>query len=205
MPTFTDIGLDFPLFQGLVEDAILEEPGVCSRCAATAPLLLAKKCYDCFRASGHTMNTEYGMVRPEDARAGVTHGVPLDPKRLPDLPLVAHPIDPAFPDEHWYSVKCDPQDLEELTRTPKYHTWQGEQWLFCCGRPAVFAGTLNSRSLAKFAPRIGTSPQDILDGLVSQLGIRLPISLQDLDGGSVGVYVFRCRECQGLLSHVDCD
>ena len=148
MPTFTDIGLDFPLFQGLVEDAILEEPGVCSRCAATAPLLLAKKCYDCFRASGHKMNTEYGMVRPEDARAGVTHGVPLDPKRLPDLPLVAHPIDPAFPDEHWYSVKCDPQDLEELTRTPKYHTWQGEQWLFCCGKPAVFAGTLNSRSLA---------------------------------------------------------
>ena len=133
MPTFTDIGLDFPLFQGVVEDAILEEPGVCSRCAATAPLLLAKKCYDCFRASGHTMNTEYGMVRPEDARAGVTHGVPLDPKRLPDLPLVAHPIDPAFPDEHWYSIKCDPQDLEELTRTPKYHTWQGEQWLFCCG------------------------------------------------------------------------
>ena len=145
------------------------------------------------------------LLGQEDARAGVTHGVPLDPKRLPDLPLVAHPIDPAFPDEHWYGIKCDPQDLEELTRTPKYHTWQGEQWLFCCGKPAVFAGTLNSRSLAKFAPRIGTSPQDILDGLVSQLGIRLPISLQDLDGGSVGVYVFRCRECQGLLSHVDCD
>jgi len=143
------------------------------------------------------------MVRPDDAIQGRTHGLPLDPGNLPNLPLIAHPVDPNFPDEHWYSVEFCPDDLIELTRTPTYHTWQGERWLFCCERPAVFTGSVDSDALAEIAIERGFSKEGTLASLLS---ISEPVarqSLNALEKGSGSLYMFRCQSCSTYRAHFD--
>jgi uncharacterized protein CbrC (UPF0167 family) len=149
MTTFSECGLNFPLFEAPIEDAVVHGPGECSWCGEPALFLFEAACYSCFRDGrvDHTIDTEHGMVRPEDAERGMTHGIPFDLKNLPNLQLVPHPVDPDFPNEHWYSVRHKVEDLTELTRTPAYHALQGEQWLFCCGRPAIFIGSLKKQRL----------------------------------------------------------
>lgn len=206
MPRFSDVGLDFPLFQGPIEDAVVQGSGKCSECGKAALYRFDDACYSCFRAgrTDHTTDTEHGMVSSEDAERGMTNGIPLDPHHLPNLPLVAHPVDPSFPDDRWYSVEYKVEDLRELTRTPAYHTWQGEQWLFCCGRPAVFVGTLNRGLLAELVSEAGIPPDAMLAHLLSLPEDDVPDLPSAIDHGSVGVYVFRCQECSGLRAHYDC-
>ena len=197
--------MEFPLFAAPMEDAIVDELGECAQCGKTSQLLFNESCYACFRTGkgSHTVDTEFGMVRPEDAIQGCTHGLPLDPDNLPNLPLIAHSVDPNFPDEHWYSVKFRPADLIELTRTPAYHTWQGERWLFCCGRPSVFIGSVDSDALAEMAIERGSSKEVTIASLLSISEAAAKRSLNAIESGSGGLYMFRCQSCSTSRAHFD--
>jgi uncharacterized protein CbrC (UPF0167 family) len=199
--------MEFPLFAAPIEDAIVDEAGECSHCSKASQLLLNGSCYACFRAGkgSHTVDTEYGMVSPDDAINGRTHGIPLDPSNLPDLHLVAHSVDPKFPDEHWYSVQFSPADLIELTRTPTYHTWQGERWLFCCEKPSIFVGRLDSRKLEEIAAERNSSKEATIASLLSMGADKVKRMSGAIEGGSVSVYMFRCQICSRLRAHFDMD
>ena len=145
------------------------------------------------------MDTEFGMVTLEEADQGRTHGIPLkDPSDLKDYSLTAHPVDPNFPDQHWYHVHFEKADLHELLRTPKYHTWQGERWLFCCKRPMIFRGSIPSSVLGA---GLEPSEEAILAFLTN------PDWEETVSGnqGSHTVYAFTCSSCGALRTHEDCD
>ncbi|WP_181448805.1 CbrC family protein [Nonomuraea aridisoli] len=65
--------------------------------------------------------------------AGRTHGVP-DFGHAPGFEL-----EPPGEDD-WVAVRIPSAVLLELVRTPTYSTWQGEQWLFCCGDAMTYLG-----------------------------------------------------------------
>jgi uncharacterized protein CbrC (UPF0167 family) len=197
MPTFNDIGLPFPLFEADVSSADTDPAGECTICAAQATLRFSGACYQCFREwrVENAVGTELGMVRLEDARAGRTHGLPLtNPGDLLGYELVPHDADPRFPEERWYSVIIPPAHLLELVRTPRYTSWQGERWLFCCGQPAVFTGTLPPlTSSEKVGEILGVSLAEAQEMATA------------LDDGSISTYLFRCQICRRERGHYDVD
>lgn len=147
--TFDRLGMPFPLFRAPVSHACIDKAGSCEVCGGTASIRFEGACYQCFRSADvdNVVDTELGMVRMEDAKNGVTHGIPLgDPSELPGYELVPHSADATFPDEQRFHVRVDSELLLELLRTPKYHTWQGECWQFCC--PCVFLGSLPAGALS---------------------------------------------------------
>ena len=134
-----------------------------------------------------------------NANAGRTHKIPLnDPTTINGYTLTPHAVDPRFPDDRWYHVHIESEFLVELLRTPKYHTWQGERWLFCCQRPMVFRGSL---------------PADIFSANHDQLSSEMQAFLAAPnwkktvgDGhGSHTYYVFTCAVCGILRYDDDCD
>lgn len=178
--------------------------GRCDACDAAVPFPtpLAESsgdptaCYACLRGgrAAITHDTTHGMVRWEDARAGLTHGPP-------GTPLDGVEVVPGEGDG-WSRVRVPREELEELVRTPGYCSWQGEQWRFHCGRPAVFLGSWSRDRLDREAAdgdgralleRLLTEPHDDADRLWDALG----------DGPSI--YVFRCRDCGERVAQTDCD
>jgi uncharacterized protein CbrC (UPF0167 family) len=200
MKTFQEMGLPFPLFLAPVSQAIVDPPGNCVVCGTRADLRFAEVCYPCFRdgKAQNVVDTELGMVTHEDAANGMTHGIPLaDPSRLSGYELVPHPVDPNVPDEKWYHVRVAPDHLQELIRTPRYHTWQGERWLFCCHRPSAFLGSLPAELIAK--------PSRPVSEAISEW-IRAPKWDGTLKAhGSHTYYLFRCLQCGKLRFNDDCD
>ncbi len=80
-----------------------------------------------------TKSTEFGMVSCDQAFQGVTHGVPG--LRTDQFEVVL-----MDPEEDWYGVRVPSEHLWELLRTPGFHSWQDECWLFCCHRPMTYLG-----------------------------------------------------------------
>ena len=139
------------------------------------------------------------MVRPEDAESGLTHGIPLeDHSKVPEYDLVPHPIDPRFPDEKWFSVRVAPEHLQELIRTPRYNTWQGERWLFCCQRPSAFLGSVPTELVFK-----GQPPS--LGAISEWLEAPNWEATASNKYGSHTCYLFRCVKCGRIQYHDDCD
>jgi uncharacterized protein CbrC (UPF0167 family) len=208
METFDDLGMPFPLFQAPIESACVERDRDCSCCGTNASILFEGACYACFRAGkvDHTIDTEFGMVRREDAERGLTHGIPLgDPSELPDYELVPHAVDPNFPDEQWYSVRFSAEALRELVRTPKFHSWQGERWLFCCKRPCVFIGDL---PLAALEEEANGNEKRLLKRLSDIFGTTTDESediRRRIESDSICTYAFRCSACGRLRAYWDMD
>ncbi len=90
-------------------------------------------CYECLRKgyAALTKDTELGMITHETAMSGITHGVPG--LNRPEFETVSL-------DDDWVGVKLSKDIMFELLRTPGYHSWQGEQWLFCCNYPMTYLG-----------------------------------------------------------------
>ena len=122
------------------------------------PILPIYVCYACLRAGkgAMTKDTEFGMVSWEQASQGITHGIPG--LKTNDFELVL--IDP---DEEWYGVRMPEEHLFELLRTPAFHTWQGERWLFCCKQPMTYAGGWDHVSEAQFVP---DDQKEFVEGIV---------------------------------------
>ena len=89
-------------------------------------------------------------------------------------------------------------------RTPGYTTWQGNQWLHCCGRAAIYLGEADTEDLrgrwASAVPSLwndakpGWAEKD-KDGFIDRIE----------RGGSPAVYVFKCQVCSKLQAYWDCD
>ena len=153
------------------------------------PELLA--CYSCLRSgkAALTKDTELGMISWEQAFTGVTHGRPrLDRS---DFELVPK-------ENEWVGARLPQEMMFELIRTPTYHTWQGEQWQFCCTQPMVFIGEWSREDFVRRAPDgdgrrfFEKVVQDTVPGLWED-------QLHDV----TGVYVFRCPSCERVTAHWD--
>lgn len=190
--TFDDFDMPFPLWKAPVENAIAERDAPCRHCRKTAAWTFDGACYACLRAGkrNKAIDSELGMVRPEDADDGLTHGLPLDdPSALAGWELVR-----VEADEPWYRVRVDPRELHELLRTPRFHSWQGSTWLFCCKKACVFVGDLprEARNVDAIAKAFDT-PDDSEE------------LLERIEDESVCTYAFRCRACGRLRAYYDMD
>ena len=97
-------------------------------------------CYACVRSgkAAMTQDTELGMIRYEDAQAGLTHG-------RPDLDTVQNA-------EVEDKAKLNKDDMMELVTTPTYMTMQGERWLFCCQKPMIYLGEWTAKDFESRTP-----------------------------------------------------
>ena len=201
MHTFDDLQLPFKLFKAPIAHAAIDADGACARCHCAADLRFQQLCYSCFRngLSDAAIDTELGMVTQELAEMGMTHGLPLsNPSEIDTYGTTAHPIDPKFPDETWFHIHVSARWLQELLRTPRYHTWQGERWLFCCQRPMVFRASLPADLFGQSEIGIEAQMQRFLDR---------PSWLETVGVGhsSHTYYVFSCSNCGRLRYHDGCD
>jgi uncharacterized protein CbrC (UPF0167 family) len=152
-------------------------------------------CYGCIRAgrAAFTKDTVLGMVTWEHAVEGLTHGAPG--LHRGDVELV-----PSEEDPDWLRARVPPKLLLELVRTPSYITWQGEQWQFCCGGPAVYLGEWKEAEFGRRA-RDGNGralfERAAVDGLDARAWGRF--------GAIGGPYMFGCPACGRLLGHFDMD
>jgi hypothetical protein len=201
MNTFDDLQIPFELFKAPIAHATVDREGECAECGCASDVRFHQPCYSCFRSglSDSAIDTELGMVTPELADKGMTHGLPLgDPSEFSEYETTAYPIDPKFPNETWFQMHVSSTWLRELVRTPRHSTWQYDHLLFCCRRPMVFRGSL---------------PADFLS--CSRTGIEVQISRfldqarwQDTftaGHSSHTFYLFTCGVCGRVRYHDDCD
>lgn len=150
-----------------------------------------RACYACLRTgkAALTKDTEFGMISWEQAVEGVTHGVPH--LHRPDFEMVRK-------QGGWVGVRMTQEMMFELLRTPTYCTIQGEQWMFCCGRPMISLGEWSREEFSSRAPDrdgrtyFSTIVKDDVPGLWED-------ELHDV----TGVYVFRCPSCERMVANWD--
>ncbi len=193
--TLAEEGFAFPLFAGTRGDAVLDEAGLCRACRVSAPTRFEGHCYDCFRKglAEATRDTEHGMVRPEDAAQGLTHGKPAGEEKLVGLEVVT--VDDGEGGA-WWRVRLEREGLEDLLRTPDYRSAQGSSWLVCCRRPMMFLGALDEAVLEELGERDEKTSEEVL---ASMLGIDEDEAEEKLDEvlrHRVSAYGFRCSTCE---------
>ncbi|WP_165247994.1 CbrC family protein [Paludisphaera soli] len=162
--------------------------------------LVAKKqllaCYDCLRAGkgAITQGTEFGVVSWEQAFEGVTNGVPG--LRTEQFEVVA--IDPA---EDWSGARIPSVHLWELLRTPGFHSWQDERWLFCCSRPMAYLGGWRN-AMESLRP---DDPDAFYQALFAPEDEARSWGYEEFDEGSSSLYVYRCLACGRCRATYDWD
>jgi uncharacterized protein CbrC (UPF0167 family) len=170
--------------------------GSCRVCVANlafpdVPEAKLHSCYECLRAGrvALTKETELGMVTWQNAFQGITHGVPG--LNNPDFTLV--PVE-----DDWIAARVAPEYLFELLRTPSYPSWQGEIWLFHCGRPMAFLGTWERSEFSRRSPDgDGKSYfEKIVEKNISELW-------EDRLHDTTSAYVFECTQCGRLRGNWD--
>ncbi len=194
----------FPLFEASLESANVDEAGPCAHCEEVVDVRFSKACFACFRAgkvAAYVMDTELGMVRAEDAEEGLLHAAPRSaaPRgyELVEMGTAAGDAEP------WVRVRVDGAALTELLHTPKYETWQGEKWLFCCQRPMVFVGPMKEPLLARL--REAEETQEEVVGRLLQSGTREAHErTHQVLNGRISMYVFHCPQCRKHRAHWDC-
>jgi uncharacterized protein CbrC (UPF0167 family) len=86
--------------------------------------------------------------------------------------------------------------------TPGFVTWQGYEWLACCGRACVYVGEAESDDLrGRWAGAVPSmfEGQDLRPDRIEEIIDAVTIE------GSVCAYVFQCRICRGFRGFWDCD
>lgn len=193
-------------------------PEACVRCQSDVQLGRdleeAHGCWTCLRDGrwSSTKDTEAGMVTPLHAELGRTHGLPFPPGQLAetawadastDAPTLAGwPV--TEPNEAGWRAAMIPADvLRGLVRSPNYISWQGERWLFHCGRPMKYIGLWGKRDF-NAAARDG----DGLSLAVRSAGLHEE-AWQDLSErpgeSAILAYMFECFECRMHRGHWDID
>lgn len=171
--SIADDGYAFPLFEGPLGSAAVDDAGPCAFCGAPSEVRFAEACYACFRAgkaTAHVMDTELGAVRAGEVAEG------------------ARQVDTAA--------------LEELLRTPKYETWQGERWLFCCKRPMVFIGPMREPLLERLRESEQTQ-EEVVAKLLQLEAREAHKRTAEVLKGKIAMYVFRCASCKKHRAHWD--
>ena len=178
-------------------DADDKMDGVCEKCDASVAFPVFEGqvaiCYSCLRAgrAAISKDSELGLISWEQALEGVTQGLPG--LRNADFELVTR-------DGGWTGAKVPKADLLELLRTPKYLTWQGEVWQFCCKRPMTYIGSWGE---GEFSRKGSYRDKNLL---LQHFSPEESVHVSDFDGISEsggGVYIFQCATCQKMRSHYD--
>jgi hypothetical protein len=208
---FADLGIPFPLFAAPTAEALGYHGragcGVCG--AADAHAFTARAdgaevvaCYACLRGGRAWVpkDTEAGAVSADSAARGRADviGIPRSEVERLGFVVIPHELEPALPD--WGHALVPAADLGELIRTPDFLTWQGCQWLFCCGRPMVYVGAWKEPQFEAHAG--GADPAVLFRSVVPgcplfEWGRHAPLS------GAGGPYVFRCQVCGGYRGYMD--
>ncbi len=166
-----------------------DEANVCSSCGAVVrsperdQYRQVYVCYEDFR-DGYgavVQDTEFGMLTPELAAQGRTHGIPRD--LLEILPGAAS-LEWTVDDSDWAWPRIDAAGLELLTHTPSISSWQEPTWLFEDERPMTFLGYWEERHFEAAAPRLGEA---LFRGIVDEWAYE---SWGEL-GHRISVYMFR--------------
>ncbi len=142
-------------------------------------------CFSCLRdgKAAITSDTELGMVSFEQAVEGLTHG-------LPGLATADYEL--VETDSDWVRARLDSDIMFELLRTPNFLTWQGERWMFCCGRPMVYT----DRWLQKrFFDEAGDEGAEALYDSLVDMPYPPPWDWDQPAAEDFGVYMFRCDAC----------
>lgn len=157
-------------------------------------------CYDCLRAgrAAITHDTEFGMVRWEDAIRGLTHG---HPGLKPD-PVVQNGFELGPMHDDWQTVRVPREILLELVRTPTYSTWQGDTWFFHCGRVMSYVGTWQVEDFYRLRP---AGPESLFAELLGQDPRWEQYWSIFSDPDVAACYVHGCSACGKLRAYVDFD
>jgi uncharacterized protein CbrC (UPF0167 family) len=171
------------------------EPSTCIACGHAAPphtdstgddeIIVG---YDAIARgkAAFVVDTEFGMVTPQLAMLGRTHGVAgLDAASLMGNDLALR----RMADSDWVQVLVQRELLWELVRTPPYTTWQGECWLFHCGAPMVFVGELTVSGLIELE--------------LEERAIAMLEEVEAMSPEADGMMTFACRRCSLHRFHVD--
>ena len=181
-------------------DEIGEEP--CGSCGADLDEALGDdellSCYDCLRAgrATFTQDTEFGMVSREEALSGRTHGVP----GLATTMFETVATGDLEGGEQWVAALVPREHLAELIRTPRYSTWQGESWLFCCRSPMIYCGEWRASDFERQAP-----DGDAVALAKSMVAADESRYWNDVFPDRLSFYVFRCAACGQRRAHTDSD
>lgn len=111
-------------------------------------------------------------------------------------------MDESLPDD----IEQMPEEDKALVerRTPGFFTWQQGQWLVCCSRAMVYLGEAKAEDArGRWKPATGDMIADL-----KRLGYDEKGTAEMLDqigGGHICMYVFRCQVCAKLRSFWDLD
>lgn len=174
----------------------------CPKCGAEVdyPSLCSDLvCYACLRKGrvAYVCDTEYGTDSFEEARHGCTGGFPgLTAADLGNNNFELGPV--VDEEEGWRGVVVNSSLLMELLRTPRYSTWQGDKWMFHCGRVMTFVGAWKRSDFEGAAPGRGRPL------FVDAIG-REQAEAWDYIDSAASAYVHRCERCGTLRGHIDSD
>lgn len=140
--------------------------------------------------AGGTKMTEFGMVTPTLALRGRTHGIP----GLSAAAFGTNRFELEVPsdEDDWPAARVPSEELLKIISTPRYTTWQGENWLFHCSKAMTFVGEPPSEELKRW--RLDADAATELSALEEQMG--------ELDSG---LMTFRCVVCGEHRFHLDLD
>jgi uncharacterized protein CbrC (UPF0167 family) len=177
-------------------------PQACSHCLTSANLtplpVDPAVCVACLRGgrAALTKDTEYGMVRWDDAILGRTHGVPGLRRVGPGFAM----LEPG--EDGWTKVAVDTAVLLELVRTPSYSTWQGAEWRFCCANAMRYVGEWTQQDVSQHAPADPAAAfTQIFEGLEPSMWQFMARDRHD-DAG-IDFHVFQCQRCGAFRGHCD--
>ncbi|MEV4513247.1 CbrC family protein [Dactylosporangium sp. NPDC049525] len=226
MTTFADLGVPVPLFLGEHRHAEGVTDGhrcvLCARAGVCLPLDdVVVACGSCggqtrIRTKGRAANRRDTCHRCD---APVTLHAALTPPAAESLtlgvPLALRGCVSCLRAGRWAqthvteagAIRWEDDAGAELTRTPRYATFQGERWLCCHDLPMCYLGEWTRRDFDAARPGAGDA---LFDEIVRDID---PASAADAwehgltpHGGEpdLRVYVFRCQRCTTLRAHSDC-
>jgi hypothetical protein len=171
-------------------------------------------CWTCLRDGrwSSTKDTEAGMVTPAHAELGRTHGLPFPPGPIAETAWTEastdHPTLAGWPaaepnEDGWRAAMISTEVLRGLVRSPNYISWQGEQWLFHCGRPMRYLGLWGKLD---FNGAAADGDGRSLAARSAALPHEMWQYLSDRGGESAFLaYMFECSECHVHRGHWDTD
>ena len=215
-PTFAELGIPFPLFEGPVSEAAdyagRADSSICGRrdvhcfelgigadvivdcayCGERTAVDAADECGDC-HLCGH-MNALADIWPNVDGRR--RDGRLLTCYRCLREDRAAYVHDTERGAFFWDDPENTPgSDHAELVHTPGFLAWQEPTWLFHCDRLMTFLGTWQREHFDRHAPD-GDGRAWFLDIVDDALAELWPDAIEaPPDAGGPGVYMFRCRQC----------
>ena len=211
MPTFTELGMDFPLFKAdVAEAAEYEGRKQCCFCDSHEDHTFSGNngpvCYTCLRnrCARFNKNTVIGSLR-DDSHLDAIGVKESQIRGYGFANLGPHPLAPSKPD--WHLVATDPGLLTELSITPNFNCWSDCTWIFCCQRPMTYLGIWKVPQF--LANANGVAIELFFNSVMIDEWDRVPnpdlnaVWEKDALDPCGGPYVFQCQSCDTFKANND--